>query len=80
MHTTNYDFLMKPKESARCHQTLSSRVGSGDETNIVRSSCVHMNYDSRDALVMLYTRDYVNVNKLLITSYYTFQDAQVRQA
>ena len=24
---------MKPKESARCHQTLFSHVGSGDETN-----------------------------------------------
>ena len=23
---------MKPKESAECHQTLSSRVGSGHET------------------------------------------------
>ena len=23
---------MKPKESAACHQTLSARVGSGDET------------------------------------------------
>ena len=32
MHTASYEFLMKPKESARCHQTLSARVGSGDET------------------------------------------------
>ena len=24
---------MKPKESVECHQTLSSRVGSGDETS-----------------------------------------------
>ena len=32
MHTTSYEFLMKPKESAGCHQTLSARVGSGDET------------------------------------------------
>ena len=34
MHTASYEFLMKPKESARCHQTLSTRVGSGDETSI----------------------------------------------
>ena len=33
MPTASYEFLMKPKESAGCHQTLSSRVGSGDETN-----------------------------------------------
>ena len=32
MHTASYEFLMKPKESAGCHQTLSTRVGSGDET------------------------------------------------
>ena len=33
MHTASYEFLMEPKESAGCHQTLSMRVGSGDETN-----------------------------------------------
>ena len=33
MHTASYEFLMKPKESAGCHQTLSAQVGSGDETN-----------------------------------------------
>ena len=34
MHTASYEFLMKPKESAGCRQTLSSRLamGSGDET------------------------------------------------
>ena len=32
MHTVSYEFLMKPDESAECHQTLSSRVGSGQET------------------------------------------------
>ena len=32
MHTASYEFLMKPKESAGCHQTLSAWVGSGDET------------------------------------------------
>ena len=26
--------LVKPKESAGCHQTLSSRVGAGHETNM----------------------------------------------
>ena len=35
MHTASYEFLMKPKESARCHQTLSARVGSGDETTVL---------------------------------------------
>ena len=34
MHTASYEFLMKPKESAGCHQTLSARVGSGDETMV----------------------------------------------
>ena len=33
MHTVSYEFLMKPEESARCHQTLSSRVGAGHETS-----------------------------------------------
>ena len=33
MHTVSYEFLMKPEESAECHQTLSSRVGSGHESN-----------------------------------------------
>ena len=32
MHT---EFLTKPKESAECHQTLSSRVGSGHETIVL---------------------------------------------
>ena len=32
MHIAGYEFLMKPKESAGCHQTLSLLVGSGDET------------------------------------------------
>ena len=34
MHTVSYEFLMKPEESAGCHQTLSSRVGAGHETRI----------------------------------------------
>ena len=36
MHTASYEFLMKPKESAGCHQTLSARVESGDETTRLR--------------------------------------------
>ena len=32
MHIASYEFLMNPKESAGCHQTLSARVGSGVET------------------------------------------------
>ena len=34
MHTASYEFLMKPKKSAGCHQTLSARVASGDETRL----------------------------------------------
>ena len=34
MHTASYEFLMKLKESAGCHQTLSTQVGSGDETMV----------------------------------------------
>ena len=34
MHTASYEFLMKPKESAGCHQTLSARVGSGLGTRL----------------------------------------------
>ena len=29
MHTSSYEFLVKPKESARCHQTLSVGGGGG---------------------------------------------------
>ena len=32
LNYTYSEFLMKPKESAGCHQTFSSPVGSGDET------------------------------------------------
>ena len=35
MHTASYEFLMKPEVSGGCHQTLSVRVGSGDETNFI---------------------------------------------
>ena len=35
MHTASYEFLMKPEESAGCHQTLSARVESGDETTFL---------------------------------------------
>ena len=34
MHTASYEFLMKFKESAGCHRTLSAQVGSGDETMV----------------------------------------------
>ena len=30
-----FQFLMNPKESAECHQTLSSWVGSGHETSML---------------------------------------------
>ena len=33
MHALHNEFLMKPEESVGCHQTLSSWVGSGHETN-----------------------------------------------
>ena len=36
MHTASYEFLMRPKESAECHQTLSSWVESGHETRLNR--------------------------------------------
>ena len=32
MHTASYEFLIKPKELAGYHQTLSTWVGSGDKT------------------------------------------------
>jgi len=38
MHTASYEFLMKPKELARYHQTLPSWVGSGDETSFWQES------------------------------------------
>ena len=34
MHTASYEFLMRLKESAGCHQTHSARVESGDETMV----------------------------------------------
>jgi len=45
MHTASYEFLMKPKESAGCHQTLSVWVGSGGETTSKADSTVCVNYD-----------------------------------
>ena len=38
MHTASYEFLMKPEKSAGCHQTLSTRVGSGDKNREMRRS------------------------------------------
>ena len=40
VHTVRYEFLTKPEESAQCHQTLSSRVGSGHESNLMLDSMV----------------------------------------
>ena len=34
MHTASYELLMKPEESTGRPQTLSLRVGSGDETSV----------------------------------------------
>ena len=34
MHTASYEFLMKLKESAGCHQTLFVWMGSRDETMV----------------------------------------------
>ena len=43
MHTASYEFLVKPKESAGCHQTLSAWVESGDETRgTEEGGCDHM--------------------------------------
>ena len=36
MHTASQEFLLLPEESAECHQTLSSQVGSGHETKVIR--------------------------------------------
>ena len=49
MHTASYEFLMKSKESAGCLQTLSTRVGSGDETNRLLSE-VHLTFLGGDYL------------------------------
>ena len=34
MHTVSCEFVINPEESAKCHQTLSSLVGSGHETKL----------------------------------------------
>jgi len=49
MHTASYEFLMKPKESAGCHQTLSARVGSGDETSFTVDIHLVFSYWSCDS-------------------------------
>ena len=43
---------MKPKESARCHQTLSSRVGSGDETKGIHAHTVMYKHNSPSFTVL----------------------------
>jgi len=46
MHTASYELLMKPKESAGCHQTLSLWVGSGEKTRVhLHHTCDHMGMD-----------------------------------
>ena len=42
MHTASYEFSMKPKESAECHQTLSSRLRSGDKTRNAGSAVISL--------------------------------------
>ena len=48
MHTASYEFLMKPKELPGCHQTLSTRVGSGDETSNIITTLT--SYKQREGL------------------------------
>ena len=45
MDTASYELLMKPQESAECHQTLSSQdlVWSGHETNVSREWHMSLN-------------------------------------
>ena len=68
MHTASYEFLMKPKESARCHQTLSARVGSGDETSIYEE-CVSK-YSNKTEAHLHGTATYEV--QLLLCSYYNW--------
>ena len=35
MRTESYGFQIKPEESAECHQTLSSQVGSGQNDRCI---------------------------------------------
>ena len=35
IHTASYEFIVKPEESAECHQTLSLWVGSGHKTRLL---------------------------------------------
>ena len=44
MHTGSYEFLMKPKESAECHWTLSSWVGSGHKTSRRKPYLTYVNF------------------------------------
>ena len=41
MHTASYDVLIKPEESAECHQTLFSQVVSRHETRQI-AACQHV--------------------------------------
>ena len=40
-HQKKQSTLMKPEKLAECHQTLSSRVGSGNKTNALLSGAMH---------------------------------------
>ena len=67
MHTASYEFLMKPKESARCHQTLSSRVGSGYKTSHTRLThmycikvCIYGDYYRWNQLLLAGSRVRMN--------------------
>ena len=62
MHTVSYEFLMKPEESAGCHQTLSSRVGSGHETRpaFSQGNMAHLHVNRGLVLTKLMTDNITN--------------------
>jgi len=51
MHTANYKFSMKPKESVECHQTLSLWVGSGSRVATPHSAREEGNLPLQPSLV-----------------------------
>ena len=53
MHTANHEFVMKPKKSAGCHQTLSSQVGSGYDTRPGKNTILHTDSNGLSLMVML---------------------------
>ena len=61
------NFLMKPKESAGCHRTLSAQVGSGDKTSVEWSeACIwsHVKSDAK-VIVAMYRQDDTKTANLL---------------